>query len=155
MYTVLLDDPYQVGKVTPEITEDARTAGLSEAGIAALQSGDLATYKRELDAMPQGRVWRDHDGYTLWYKAAGEPARGAEERRLKRRLRTLTTCYACRQALATPEAVANVRAHMAKAGKGNAGKPRPYVRQVARCCGRMAKAGQPCPKCGKVVAAQG
>ena len=77
---------YKVGQVDDEIIADARKAGLSEAGIEALESGDRATYKQELDKLSRanpGSIWACTAGYTLWFNSAPEGERNADYKQIE------------------------------------------------------------------------
>lgn len=75
--------------VTDAMVADARKAGLSEKGIAAMQAGNAGAYKRELDALAirkPGNVWACTDGYTLWFNTANATARAADYSRIAAQL---------------------------------------------------------------------
>lgn len=82
-------DQYRIGSVDDEIVADARKAGLSEVGIAAMREGHREIYKLELDKLSRsnpGSVWACTSGYTLWFNSAPEGERESDYRKLEREL---------------------------------------------------------------------
>jgi hypothetical protein len=81
---------FKVGQVDDEIIFDARQAGLSEAGIAAMITGDRRTFKAELDALAKsnpGSVWACMAGFPLWFNTASKVERTFEYKRIDMELR--------------------------------------------------------------------
>lgn len=81
---------FKVGQVDEEIIFDARQAGLSEAGIAAMTTGDRRAFKAELDklaAVSPGSVWACMAGFALWFNSAPDGEKRQEQYKIERELR--------------------------------------------------------------------
>ncbi|MBU2395701.1 MAG: hypothetical protein KKH70_20395 [Gammaproteobacteria bacterium] len=90
----VIDNYYKVGKVNNQITNDARTAGLSESGINAMINGDIKHFKYQLMLLETkniGNIWACTTGYSLWFNSANESIRKSSYNQLTQRLGT----YVC------------------------------------------------------------
>lgn len=83
-------EEYKAGKVDEEIIQDARDAGLSERGVAAMVGGNLVVFKLELDALQRkypGNVWSCTAGYGLWFNAASAGQREHDYYKIQQELK--------------------------------------------------------------------
>ena len=70
------NEPYLRGenaeRAIQEALDKAQSAGLSSAGITALQQRDRTTFKRELDKLPMSSIYRASEGYAAWFAMASD-----------------------------------------------------------------------------------